>query len=276
MTEKNAAQSFCVALVEIEKPGEIITGEGLISDVAYSLGFWSASELFENGIDYQAECARQSFKDFDWETWTRDKLNANPAPSWDSTKSDYLFGDELEINTPKTFAFTVEGEKEEAARELFDVCPFNEEARTVPPELMRELIKGRDWNEESMRHEWLYGDRSSVGVLGELSKKLTGYHGNVGTRDKNGETDKIFIYFTEDQAREFIGYEIEETEPVTLEQLTEQVMAYLRNKAYVRREKDKARRQEQATRYAEQREREEKKRTNMIEEAKRRKSEAVK
>lgn len=230
---------FCVTLTE----NILGTKHNTVLDaIAWSLGLWTLEDCRDNNIDYLADVARESFKSFDWDAYMRNKLNDSEYNADPRIKdSPYLAGDWYEINEPETFERFVDAVRTESERELWDVCPFNEDAAGVPKPLLDRMMDDRDWHEKNMYSEWLHGDRSNDGVLDTISKKLTGERGNVGIREHDNFLDEVLITFTEEQARDFIGYNLDERDQVTLELLTEEVEGYMHKKYNEEGERRKAR-----------------------------------
>jgi len=236
---KEQEKSFCVTLNDKSLDHRENT---ILDAMCYALGFSTLEDVRDNNIDYLADVARESFKSFDWDAYMRNKLNDSEYNADPRIKdSPYLAGDWYEINEPETFERFVDAVRTESERELWDVCPFNEDAAGVPKPLLDRMMDDRDWHEKNMYSEWLHGDRSNDGVLDTISKKLTGERGNVGIREHDNFLDEVLITFTEEQARDFIGYNLDEREPVTLELLTKDVEGYIYNKYNEEGERRKAR-----------------------------------
>jgi len=260
MQNKDQA-SFCVKLTEENLSSRAergyINGTGsIIDDVAYALNLWTWGEVEENNLDYFISETRRILNAYDWETYTRDRMNADSEANADPTiaQSEYLAGDWYEINDPRAFREKVRAWKNKISESILEVCPFNRDAE-APQNLLDTLESEIDRSYDYLRDEWLRGDRSNDGVLNKMSKHFTGTTGAIGTRQRDNElVDTLFLEFTEEQARNFMGYEIAEDAPVTEEVLTAYVISHLLSKVAKRRAEANARAQSNKQR-AEERQR---------------------
>lgn len=272
---QNDEKRFSVVLSEEtfsrKGPRGYITGTDIVSDVCYALNFGTWEEIEEMNLDYMSESVRAEIDGYDWETHTRDLLNAdtkeNEAP--EIAASDYLAGDWYEINKPEEFRRMVAREKDRATDNLTDCFPYNPDAANAPEDLKKALERSVDWLYDSLRHDWLHGDRSNDGVLDRISRYFTGERGNV---DYTQEADTLAIMFTEDAARDFLSYDVSDDEEIAPEAINDAVMRCLLQKVEDRRkeaERRKAERQEATARHKEKERQEAEKRREEARERKR-------
>lgn len=278
--QNDNTRTFRVVLSEstlgAKAPHGYITGTDIVSDVCYALNFGTWEEIEEMNLDYMSSVIRAEIDGYDWETHTRDLLNAdakeNEAP--EIVASEYLAGDWYEINKPEEFRRMVAREKDRATDNLTNCFPYNPDAADAadaPEDLKKALERSVDWLYDSMRHDWLHGDRSNDGVLDRISRYFTGERGNV---DYMQEANTLAIMFTEDAARDFLGYDVSDDEEIAPEALGDAVVRCLLRKVEERQkeaERRRAERQEATTRHKEREQQEAEKRR---EEARERKHKA--
>lgn len=211
-----------------------ITGTDIVSDVAYCLNLWTRENVEENNEDCMTSTIQQVVNDFDWAGHVRDIMNAdkvqNALPF--IKKSEYLAGDYMQINAPSIFAHAVYDERKRVEKELSECYPYDEGAN-APINLMASLAEARDYVEKETYENWLYGDRSTYGVIADISKKFTDSHYSATYEEK---ADALIIEFTEEEARDFMSYSQDEAEPVNSEKLQEIAVSWLLEKAKERAE----------------------------------------
>lgn len=207
-----------------------ISGAGIVSDVCKCLDLWTWEDVQEANLDYLDEHTRAIVRAFDWTKALRDEWNASADMNAGKHihESEYLAGDYYEINTPEAFARECEARKA-AATEYIEDNGFWEDCaeENVPAALIKQLRDEAAWAEKCLHAEWLKGDRSSPGCLDMISERITGTRGRVSVDEGKNELN---ILFTEDQAREFMSYDLGEDEPVTSPELEKCVIAWLLSK----------------------------------------------
>lgn len=263
-----------------------ITGTDIVSDVCCALGLWTWEDMESNNLDYLGESVDRLIKNYDWKTYTRNLLNAGVsverwrelAPTTNGLDmqaragaSEYLLGDFLEIEEQNIFSCIVANVKNSATNALTDCYPYNPDAANAPQDLKDAIRRDVDWTYDNMRDKWLHGDRSSYGALGEISKHFTGAYHDC---DHNKKDDILGIVFTEDEARDFLGYDIEDGEEVRQEGLQEAVTAHLLRKVADRRKEQGRKRGERIEAQERNQKAEEERQEKLREEARERKRKA--
>lgn len=201
--------------------------------------------------EYTTSHANAIIHSFDWAKALRDEWNADADRNAEECvrQSEYLAGDYYEINAPDEFARECETKKATAMEYLFAWGYWDNSAEEkAPADLVKQLRDDDEWTTKCLHAEWLKGDRSSPGCLDIISERLTGTRDRVSVDEEKNE---MTILFTEDQAREFMSYDLGEDEPVTSPELEKCVIAWLLSKYDAELKKREARALERMRRVAE-------------------------
>lgn len=232
--EKNAPALFRVSFTLADLP---FMDEGSTLDAfARCLGQWTWNECMDANIDYLDREEKMIVDEYDFDACTRDMLNEEGDTSSEyindfENQTDYLFGDWLMRNDSGHFDAIVQ-ENEERIRDLIDEESWDD----IPPELAKAYKEAQERSGDSLREEWLKGDRSTPGLLHTIGATFTD-----GLRDHSGRwsdaaeyvdaTDTLWLTLTEEQARDWLDYELGEDEPVTLDVLKASMLDYLQRGA---------------------------------------------
>lgn len=214
-----------------------------LDTMLFAFGLQTEESGFEYQDDRRNEARKYVLDNFDWAELVRDQMNENAKLNalTEIAASDYLAGDWYELNSGSQFHAFIDTERERIET-LLDERRGDEFIETVPVALSQALVKADEEASECSLHEWLHGDhRDWAGALDELSRKLTGERGNV---DWDTETDTVLVTFTEDTARDFMGYEIGEDDPIIPSAVEKELKRYIlanaeenANRAQVERDK---------------------------------------
>ena len=136
--------------------------------------------------------------------------------------SEYLPGDWLRFNRPEAFGSLVLADRARIMEAVQDNLG-DWERPSIPADLAKALKRSCDGAEEEAQHEWLHGDRSTPGVLVELARAMFGRHSNASV-EWAACTDTVAIEATADDWREWMGYDLDERDPLPApEALAEEV-----------------------------------------------------
>lgn len=191
----------------------------------FAFGLTTEEETWEWRNNAQHEARKYVLDQYDWEAYTRDRFNedATANAQKEIKASEYLAGDWFEINRPEHFAEVVSVERERVEA-IADDNYGNEQAEGCPSDLLAELNRAEYNISKDCEKEWLNNDYHEEGILDQLSRKLTGERGNV---EWLSVTDVIVIRFYEDSARDFMGYEIGEDDPIVPQDVEKEVKRYV-------------------------------------------------
>lgn len=189
----------------------------LIDELAQSIGSWDSADLEDNNWWYVAESETRTVKEYsDYESDMLDVLNADKSPNgrpalFDALKIDWQGGagymqSELQLgayialNAPAIFAEALEkytDKLKDEAPQYYD----SEFMELYGKNLRKAVMETRDYIESDMRKEWLFGDRSTQGVVKEISK----YYGAEDADYDDKDADTFYFEFEEEAAAETMG-----------------------------------------------------------------------
>lgn len=224
-----------------------------LDTMLYAYGLQTEEDLFEWSADVEHEAIDDVLRNYDFEAYTLERLNALPTMAHES---EYLHGDYLRFERPESFKEAVKedrGRIEDAVRDQIG----DWSGEQIPRDLAKELTRTLTSYQEQVHHEWLYGDRSSAGILTQLAQAMFGRFSRADI-DWDTKTDTVYIEAGEDEWREWLGYDLGEDETLpSADKLAESVKKVALHKAEKvsteRRQRAEARQGE----YAERKRREE-------------------
>ena len=153
----------------------LATGYQTSEDIFFD-EYWSPEYTLEQ-YDYEAETIRRINKGVN-------RFGISPAKRKKMIASTLMPGAWVALNEPGIFEENIAYLKELCKDGAYDAS-IEDAPEGYPANLAAELVKDRTTYADSQYNEWLHGDRSSAGVLGETSELLTGERGNVDIKNNS-------------------------------------------------------------------------------------------
>jgi len=190
-----------------------------------SQGLTTEDEAFQDVSDYAFESAINALDSRDTETAIIELLNnLDDAEAsrrlWDHdvhvtqielTASEMLAGDYLSLERTESLDKLV-GRVKAYARENWQDQPATCELHLCPLSVLESMQSSYDLTMDYARDEWLKGDRSSDGALGQLTRALFGRED--AEIEWNTKTDTVEVSASPEAIRELYGYDLGEDEPM--------------------------------------------------------------
>jgi len=223
---KNDTSHFVVRLTDdnfgSKTKRKYITGTcDAVSDVAFALGYSTLEDCLDYNLEYIRHAVEHIIDSYDWESYVRKQLDNEPeCIALAQGQDEFLPGDYYDINHHEKFMADVKKCRETVTDELLEVYPFNEDA-DAPKELIEALRDGVDKCYDECTDEWSTDITRAIAKYFDLPSRSV-------FRD---EYSNLVMDFTEEEAREWLGYNVQEDEPVTTEILTDNVVSHLLDKA---------------------------------------------
>lgn len=227
MNMRNDTSHFVVSLTEDNFSSKAkrgyITGTGhMANDVAYSLGMSTFEDIELSNDNYILEQVTRTIDAYDWDAYMRKQLDNEPeCIALASTQDEYLPGDNYDINHHDSFVADVTKCRKAATESILEVFPFNPDAE-APKDLLERIEKAVNSVHDCIHDEWLNG---RDGVKAGIAR-----HFGISFNSVYASWEKVTLDFTEEEAREWLGYNIQDDEPITAELLTRSVTYYLLSK----------------------------------------------
>lgn len=221
-----------------------------LDTLLFAHDLFTESDLHDNAINYENEALEYAFKQYDFAELLRKQMNVADSEFYEhelgvTLSREYLAGDALYFDHRELFN-KLANEKEERARKMFDDGEYTDYTGLEFVELAKELREARDWYWENAQKEWIHGDRSEPGVLKQLSESMFGRSSDAEI-SWNSETDTVEIDASEKEWREYMGYVLDEDEPLpTAEALAEFVKKDVINQCEAHKKKLEAKAAERA------------------------------
>jgi len=196
-----------------------------LDTLLYSQGLITESEAMDNVADYAFESATNALDSSDTKTAIIELLNnLDDAEAsrrlWDHdvhvtqtelTASEMLAGDYLSLERAESLDKLL-GRVRAYASENWQDQPATCDLHLCPLSVLESMQKSYDLTMDYARDEWLKGDRSSDGALGQLARALFGRED--ATISWDGKTDTVEVSASPEAIRELYGYDLGEDEPM--------------------------------------------------------------
>jgi hypothetical protein len=155
----------------------------LIDELAFSAGRWTEEDLYENNFDYENSGFDYVLEHFDFEGEFLKTLNKKQAKEYKRDLQKF----ESDLH-----------DFEHGLKELV----YDEELEKKCKALFDELEESKQWFWQNLTKEWLYGDRSEIGVIERIGK----YYGAEDTEYNHKTGDSFsFIFDIEDFHEKYCG-----------------------------------------------------------------------
>lgn len=226
-----------VLSVSFGKDGTIYGCGHALDTFCYALKLTTEDALFSLNCDYESECLSDAFNAFNFAGALRDELNeltpeeaaarAGEPIAAGLTKSEYLPGDSLFIESPSTFETLLEAYRDEA-RAAFEALEYG----SLPKALQDELEETRDAFQEELHRTWLHGDRHDAGVLELIAKHLFDSAADATVAWDQTE-DVVTLTLDDPEAlRSLYGYDLSDDDKLpTAEEASAYLKDYILNRA---------------------------------------------
>lgn len=193
----------------------------------YAFKLYTEEDLFSNSFEWEYEVVNDVLREYDFEAYTLERLNALPTMAHES---EYLHGDYLRFERPESFKEAVKEDKERIMDAVHDQIG-DWSGEEIPRDLAKELTRTLTSYQEQVHHEWLHGGRSTPGALAQLAQAVFGRFSRADI-DWDTKTDTVYIDAGEDEWREWLGYDLGEEEALpSADKLAERVKAFVIRKA---------------------------------------------
>src|SRR3990167_4081577 len=190
--------------------------ERVIDELAYSAKQWTEEDLHENNFDYESESVGYLLKEWKGSNAedefitllnkgklktvlefadTTDKQPKNLLPLWKQSK--LLFGAFIALEYPALFTEMLGCYQHTVDEAFWD----DEKLAEYAPELAKDKQDGMDEFWKNLNHEWLYGDRSTQGVIYEIKK----YYGAEETEYQEKHDEFIFTFDENELHEKYCG-----------------------------------------------------------------------
>lgn len=191
-----------------------ITGTGdTLSDIAFALGYTTFEDCISYNDTYLQSIVESEIDAYDWGGYARQELDNEPeCIALAQGQDEFLPGDYYDINHHDNFLADVKKRRSQIVESIFGVFPFNRDAE-APKVLLKRISDAVDSAYDSLREEWKTDIRHAIAERFDIP----------GTSVQEDSGIVIFD-FTEEQARDYLGYFIQDDEPVTAEALQAHVI----------------------------------------------------
>lgn len=196
-----------------------------LDTLLYSQGLSTEDQAMFDATDYAIESAIDALKSPDTETAVIELLNSLEdgeairrlydhdvhVTQTELTASEMLAGDYLSLERAESLDKLL-GRVRAYASENWQDQPATCDLHLCPLSVLESIQKSYDWSMDYARDEWLKGDRSSDGALGQLARALFGRED--ATISWDGKTDTVEVSASPEAIRELYGYDLGEDEPM--------------------------------------------------------------
>ena len=196
-----------------------------LDTLLYSQGLYTEDEAMFNVIDYVNDSAMDALKSPDTEMAVIELLNSLEdgeairrlsdhdvhVTQTELTASEMLAGDYLSLERPESLDKLL-GRVRAYASESWQDQPATCALHLCPSSVLESMQKSYDWSMDYARDEWLKGDRSSDGALGQLARALFGRE--EASISWNTKTDAVEFTASPEAVRELYSYDLGEDEPM--------------------------------------------------------------
>lgn len=180
-----------------------------LDTMLYAYGLTTEDSLWEWSADAEHDAIEYVLREYDWEAYTLERLNALETPS---PNNEYLYGDWMRFEQPGAFIETSKEDKKRITGYVWEELG-DWSSDHIPADLRKELTRAYNATQEDIQREWLHGDRSSEGVLRRLACALFGRYTDAEV-EWDQKTDTVTIHATADEWREWMGYDLGENDPL--------------------------------------------------------------
>ena len=186
------------------------------------------------------------------------------------TASEMLAGDYLSLERTESLNKLMKRVKA-YARENWQDQPATCELHLCPLSVLKSMQDSYNWSMDYARGEWLKGDRSSDGALGQLARAFFGREDAIISW--NTKTDTVEVTASPEAIRELYGYDLGDDEPLpSPSDIAEYLKGYALTRCEARAEELRVKRLSVQQRRAEEDARRDNARLLAIETAKQRKT----
>ena len=196
-----------------------------LDTLLYSQGLSTEDQAMFDATDYAIESAIDALKSPDTETAVIELLNSLEdgeairrlydhdvhVTQTELTASEMLPGDYLSLERAESLDKLL-GRVRAYASENWQDQPATCDLHLCPLSVLESMQKSYDWSIDYARDEWLKGDRSNDGALGQLARALFGRED--ATISWNTKTDTVEVSASPEAVRELYGYDLGEDEPM--------------------------------------------------------------
>ena len=254
-----------------------------LDTLLYSQGLYTEDQAMDGATDYAIESAIDALKSPDTETAVIELLNSLEdgeairrlydhdvhVTQTELTASEMLAGDYLSLERAESLDKLL-GRVRAYASENWQDQPATCALHLCPSSVLESMQKSYDWSMDYARDEWLKGDRSSDGALGQLARALFGRED--ATISWNGKADTVEVSASPEAIRELYGYDLGEDEPMpSPSDIAEYIKGYALTRCTAKAEEQRVKRLSVEQRRAEEDARRNNARLLAIETAKQRK-----
>ena len=255
-----------------------------LDTLLYSQGLYTEDQAMDDAADCAFESAEAALMSPDTEKAVIELLNSLEdgeairrlsdhdvhVTQTELTASEMLAGDYLSLERTESLYKLLERVRD-YARENWQDQPATCELHLCPLSVLESMQDSYNQTMDYARGEWLKGDRSSDGALGQLTRALFGHE--EATISWDTKTDTVEVSASPEAVRELYGYDLGEDEPMpSPSDIAEYLKGYALTRCQAKAEEQRVKRLSVQQRRAEEDARRDNARLLAIETAKQRKT----